>query len=426
MTAPHVAESMQDAVYDRSRTLAIVVGGADRAERLAEYGIEALVYDAICGDPPAFVGIGGARHDTPTAPLREYDGNDSLDHTLYGYGLDRRRVVIVAPSYVGPRDRNPADRLAALLRDEGARVTVVQDSGDVADAIRNATSFGAFTRTLTAGSKPEPLIDGVLYKAQNHSIFGAYGTGKTMLALHYCAMLVKRGEHVVYLDRENGAGRIFERMRMLGCSEDHLQRFFRYFAEPDTTFDNAPDFRDMLEELRPALVVFDSFLGFLSAAGVDENSATGVASWFAAYAPPTLEAATLILDHTPKNDGGTARGSGRKGDAVDVMWHMAGRFSQEHPGAVRLTLKKARDGGLPDKVSYTMGGSPFRVLDGSATKLKPEDRTLAALEDGFTAGEWLDASGLAERTFYRHRVALENAGRVERCGDGYCHVAAAE
>ncbi len=63
----------------------------------------------------------------------------------------------------------------------------------------------------------------------------------------------------------------------------------------------------MLAQIRPSLVVFDSLFGFMVAANLDENYGPDVAKWFDAFAPPTLEVATLVLDHTPKK-GDTERG----------------------------------------------------------------------------------------------------------------------
>jgi hypothetical protein len=225
----------------------------------------------------------------------------------------------------------------------------------------------------------------------------------------------------VYLDRENGQGRILERMLALGCTEEQLERHFYYFEDPPGTLEDAPDYREMLADVRPALVVFDSLFGFLSAAGLDESYGRDVAAWFDAYAPPTLEAATLILDHPPKS-GDTARGSSRKLDAVDVSWGLTGNFSTDRVGPLKLSLKKSRDGGLGEVVLFTFGGTPLRAQRGDIRKLKPHERTLDVLEDGMTAGEWLDASSVPETTFFRHRDTLVKEGLVEKVNDRYSHV----
>jgi len=252
-------------------------------------------------------------------------------------------------------------------------------------------------------------------------LFGGAGQGKTMLACYISAELIKRGESVVYLDHENGAGRIFKRMHALGCTEGMLEEHFYYFEDPASTLEDAPDYREMLAQIRPSLVVFDSLFGFMVVANLDENYGPDVGKWFEAFAPPTLEVATLVLDHTPKK-GDTERGSGRKRDAVDVSWEVKGNFSTDRVGPLKLSLKKSRDGGLGEVVSFTFGGTPLRAQRGDMRKLAPHERTLEALEDGMSAGAWLDASGASETTFFRHRDKLVAEGLVEKIGDRYSHV----
>jgi hypothetical protein len=295
------------------------------------------------------------------------------------------------------------------------------------EAVKAATqTFGGFKRKQSSsGSKPEALIDGVLFRGQNHIIFGGAGQGKTMLACYIASELTKRGESVVYLDHENGAGRIFERMHALGCTEGMLEELFYYFEDPASTLEDAPDYREMLTEVRPSLVVFDSLFGFMVAANLDENYGPDVGKWFDAFAPPTLEVATLVLDHTPKK-GDTERGSGRKRDAVDVSWEVKGNFSTERVGPLKLGLKKSRDGGLGEVAMFTFGGTPLRAQRGDTRKLAPHERTLEALEDGMSAGEWLDASGASETTFFRHRDKLVGAGLVEKVDERYSHVGVEE
>lgn len=406
-----------------SKPLVICVGHESRAQVFEESGMRAFVYERLrpsypYDERPAWL--------DPASPLiydHYSDSGPELDKRLYKQGLEGRRVVVLAPPYVGPRDSNPADRVARRLSEEGARVSVVPDEGDVVAAAKDATrSYGGFRRKIArAGTKPEPLIDGVLFCAQNHTVFGGPGQGKTMLACFISAELVKRGENVVYLDRENGQGRIHARMLALGRTEEELERRFYYFEDPPGALEDAPDYRELLQDVKPSLVVFDSLFGFLSAANLDENYGRDVAAWFDAYAPPTLEVATMILDHPPKS-GDTARGSSRKLDAVDVSWGLSGNFSTDRVGPLKLRLKKSRDGGLGEVVPFTFGGTPLRAERGEMRNRKPEERTLDTLEDGMTAGRWLDASGVSDATFFRHRDKLVKERLVEKIGDHYSHV----
>jgi hypothetical protein len=424
--------------------LVICVGPRSRRQEFEENGFPAFVYRKLGAERTA----GGHNYGYPLSPVRTYDYESfDLDKRLYEFGLEGRRVVILAPPYTGPRKGNPADRGASLLREEGARVSNVPDQcvllneygrfdedaeyfehnePAMIEAVKAATqTFGGFKRKQSGGSKPEALIDGVLFRGENHIIFGGAGQGKTMLACYIASELTKRGESVVYLDHENGAGRIFERMHALGCTEGMLKEHFYYFEDPASTLEDAPDYREMLAEVRPSLVVFDSLFGFMVAANLDENYGPDVGKWFEAFAPPTLEAATLVLDHTPKK-GDTERGSGRKRDAVDVSWEVKGNFSTERVGPLKLALKKSRDGGLGEVVTFTFGGTPLRAQRGDTRKLAPHERTLEALEDGMSAGEWLDASGASETTFFRHRDKLVAAGLVEKVDERYSHVGVQE
>jgi hypothetical protein len=435
--------------------IVLCVGGERRRRLFEENGFRAFAYKKLGTQVGPAKALGA---HAPLSPIkRDWDSDHyRLDGRLYALGLEGRRVVVLAPPYEVPRRNNPAHHLAEELRGEGARVTVVEDAYNeyfeprqvagpsvwnvteyhdydldaydeaaelaAVEALKAATqTYGAFHRKRAAGERPEPLFAGVLFRGQNHIAFGGAGQGKTMLACYISSEIVKRGEGVVYLDRENGPGRIFDRMRALGCTDEQLEERFYYFENPASTLDDAPDYREMLAELKPALVVFDSLFGFMTAAGLDENYGPDVGKWADAYAPPTLEVATLILDHTPKQ-GDTERGSGRKRDAMDVSWLVRGNFSTDRVGPLKLHLKKARDGGLGELVSFTFGGTPLVAQRGDMRQLKPEERTLDTLEDGMTAGEWLDASNASETTFFRHRNKLVKDGLVELIGDRYSHV----
>jgi hypothetical protein len=423
--------------------LVICVGNQNRQWFFEHHDLTTYAYPQLGAE----VTSPNARHvNGPQSPVTLTYGDPmtyGLDKRLYRHKLEGRRVVVLAPPYQGSRKNNPVGRLEEQLREEGARVSIVRDAlvevdefgklaehyevdeqqeiATVEEVKAAAQTFGTFRRKRSRGEKPEVLIEGVLFRKRNHIAFGGAGQGKTMLACYLSSELIKRGETVVYLDRENGEGRIFDRMHALGCTEEQLEEHFYFFAEPQSTLEDAPDYRELLREVKPALVIFDSLFGFMTAAGLDENHGPHFGSWVEAYAPPNLECATLILDHTPKR-GNTERGTGRKRDAVDVSWRVKGNFSTDRVGPLKLHLAKARDGGLAELVSFTFGGTPLVAERGDARQLKPEERTLDALDDSMTAGEWLDASGLSEPTFFRHRRKLIKDERVEKNGDSYYHV----
>jgi hypothetical protein len=98
--------------------------GAHRLEAFQENGFPAFAYAQLRPESPA----DGRNYGYPLSPIhtRDYESY-RLDERLYEFGLEGRRVVILAPPYTGPRKDNPADRVAGYLREEGTRVSIVPD-----------------------------------------------------------------------------------------------------------------------------------------------------------------------------------------------------------------------------------------------------------------------------------------------------------
>lgn len=91
---------------------------------------------------------------------------------------------------------------------------------------------------------------------------------------------VERRERVQVVDDENGPKIVAERLRALGVPTDDLDDLLHYYADPALPMDIEviEAYERLLDELQPALVIFDSLIGFLVAAGYEENSNDGVAA----------------------------------------------------------------------------------------------------------------------------------------------------
>lgn len=79
---------------------------------------------------------------------------------------------------------------------------------------------------------PEWLLDNWLYAGRVHWLQGPPGEGKTWLALWFCALLIQQGETVLYLDEENNARLIAERLTLLGCTPEEVEEHFLYVLNP--------------------------------------------------------------------------------------------------------------------------------------------------------------------------------------------------
>ncbi len=282
---------------------------------------------------------------------------------------------------------------------------------------------------------PEVLIAEVLLAAKVHSIYSAGGTGKTFFAAYLSRKVLEKGGTVLYFDQENGLRIMAERAQSLGITPELAKNFYHYpFPTMPLDFAVIEAFEQLLDELKPNLVVFDSWVNMLAMCGLDENSSVDIATWTEAYSQKARHRgiAVLILDHVPK-EGGSARGSGRKLDYVDVMWELRNPqpFDRETVGRVDLHLRKDREGWLPRVLTYSVGGTEngfifkrslgkFEASD-EAGLLKSDHTTLEALKGLGSMGafdkEWREeaiARGLSRATYYRSRETLLRLGLVEQ------------
>lgn len=309
-----------------------------------------------------------------------------------------------------------------------------------------ASTTRTFERVDLAGAlergvdPPGVLIPELLLAGKVHCVYSAGGTGKTFYAAYLTKRVLEDGGTVVYFDQENGLRIMAERAECVGITPGMARRLY-YYPFPTMPLDRevVEEYEALLDEIDPDLVVFDSWVNLLAVCGLDENSSIDIATWAEAYSQKARHRgmAALLLDHTPK-DGGSARGSGRKLDYVDVMWELKNpqKFDRTKVGRIDLHLRKDREGWLPSVHTFSVGGgedgfvfSPSKGTTGyrDATGLSVKERaTLTALEafglDGATNKEWENGAAEADvgrSSYYDARRRLLDLELVERVGDRY-------
>src|SRR5215217_5936713 len=276
--------------------------------------------------------------------------------------------------------------------------------------------------------EPDVLIDGAV-----HWLHGTADTGKTWLAAYLAKHRIEAGENVLIWDKENGPEIYGERLEALGCNPETIDRHLFYHGEPNLRLDDdvLEAYTMRLAEVDPVLVIYDSARGFLTSAGLEENSNDDLDKWYEGILKPVRnrKCAATVLDHDPK-DGNTARGAGRKKDLCDVMWAVKCPypFDESKVGMVRLVLEKGRRGGLSPSVAFSIGGGEtgfiFERSSGTIefgdeetgttpSAQKAFDALVPFGEDGTTWKQWWDASMIESKaTFNKARNELLEAGRV--------------
>lgn len=362
------------AAISRGETVYVVEGEKD-ADRLAEIGV------AATSNPN-----GAADKWRP-------------EYTPYFTGAD---VVIIAdrdePGYAH------AANVRAALAGVARRVTVMQSAAvfpgaDVSDHLDAGYSIDDLVPAVTGtGFRPVSLAglvkDGVaapsfagdmLYAGGLHCIAGPPDSGKTSVALYWMVELLRSGARVAFFDEEGGSDIVAEKLIALGAAAGDV-RNLTYVPFPGKMWDDQ-DVRGLMEFLgsvEPAMVLWDSSAAFLARAGLDENSAPAVTSWWSRVLTPLardLHAAVLVIDHDTKSGEQSryARGSGAKLAALDVQFkvEIAKPFSRDQDGMLKLTVTKDRRG-------YLHRDWMIRMETGSGT-IRPD--FYHATEDSF-ADAW--------------------------------------
>ncbi len=358
---------------------------------------------------------GGAPRSTIVKALRERDGF---------LGWDK---------YTDRKSDKEYERIVDKLEESDRyRDTRAPDQGT-----ERKGTFGIGQRSLLGeiiwqGIKPpEELIEGILLKGKVHQIFAAAGCGKSWVALWLTMKLINQGKRVLYLDKENGPRIIAERLKALGAEEETLDEYLIYYSSPDLplTKEGTEAYVQSLEEVNPSLVVFDSWVNFISGAGLDENVSSDITDWSLSFSRPARDRniSVLLLDHVPKEGGATARGSGRKKEEMDVQWQLKNSkpFDRDTMGEIKLTREKDREGWLPKSVRFSVGGTEEGfVFEGlhefdainKICNLKPNEKKVCkVLKDvigskGATTSEWQEAceeaEGVPRSSFYKAKKNL--------------------
>ncbi len=284
--------------------------------------------------------------------------------------------------------------------------------------------------------EPEELERDVLIRGASHQVFTGAGEGKTWVALWLIERAIIREQTVMYLDAENGKRIISERLQLLNVGVE-VDDYLYYYDFPAL---DAVQYSAELDDVRPELLVFDSWVGYLAGCGLDENSNSDVEEWANAFVSPAKArgCTVVILDHVGHADTNRSRAASRKKDVVDVQWHLkkVQDFGRMNVGYVQLNLKKDRESWLPPRVGISIGGTEDGfVMERSEGTLElpgrlPESARVAleALErfgeSGATYTEWIASivwkgKPMPDSTFRKALTKLKDAELVGQQGDTY-------
>lgn len=268
-------------------------------------------------------------------------------------------------------------------------------------------------------------------------------TGKTFVALDWAMCIgfgvpwhghVTAKGPVVYMAAEGGSGfstrvRAWKQENQMSGSSDV------YFLTEAVMLRHPLEFHRFMAAVKklpspPRLVVIDTLARAL--AGGDENSAKDMGEFIfvADQICKQTGATVLLIHHVGKKGGRHERGSSALRGAADTMMFLSKRSTgltfecTKQKDAVefkaiplRLNAVKLEDG----KSSCVLVKGEPELKFKKDLLSKTQKTALMSLDgfgdDGATSGEWRNASGLTNETFYRASRQLRELGLVERPGE---------
>ena len=254
-----------------------------------------------------------------------------------GYGESRELQTLSVAEY------NPS---GVQMHDEDGNV--------IADSSWIPKEIGEYE--LEADVEPTMLRreDGhaILYPGKINAIFGESESGKTWVALEAVRQELIAGNIVFYIDFEDSARGILNRLKTLKTPTERFRAFL--YANPDSPHTPAISEALMasLSEYKPSLVVVDGVNAAMNLMGLDLEKNKDATHFSQTILRPlrTFGSGILTIDHVTKskdNRGNYAIGAQAKRadiDGVAVSVAVEQPFGRGIDGALSLTVTKDRPG----------------------------------------------------------------------------------
>lgn len=248
---------------------------------------------------------------------------------------------------------------------------------------------------------------GLLYPGKLHALYAEPEGAKTWLALAACHEQIQLGEPVLFLDFEDSAIGVVERLRSLSLTDEQIGQLFVYIRPESPA---TPAIVSELPGIGATLAVLDGVTEAMTLQGWEIGDNSDVARFVELLPRPLarMGAAVWMLDHVTKDRNGRGR------YAIGAQHKLAGlsgaAYSSEviHPfgrgmaGLSRLTVTKDRPGFVRPHSVYGKGAGAVRLVsspeDGSVEiRIEPaEDVT----DEGFRpttlmerVSRWLEDNG---------------------------------
>lgn len=226
------------------------------------------------------------------------------------------------------------------------------DDADIDPPPLTPTSLGDLMRL----GRPDPaLLGSLLYPGKMHTLTGPPESGKTILSLRWAIDAMRRGGNVLHVDEEVGLAQTAALLKALGAEPELIDKRLTYLPFPGASWrhKDLTALEELLASINPVLSIWDSCGAIMSAAGLDENSASDVSRFWGTVLMPVARnhnCCVVLIDHDAKSTEGSrySRGSGAKLAITDVAFKVRAirNFSRAQDGLLQFYVAKDREGFL--------------------------------------------------------------------------------
>ena len=203
----------------------------------------------------------------------------------------------------------------------------------------------------------------LFYRGKVNGIHGESESAKTWICLAAAAAEMIAGEHVLYLDYEDGPEGVVERLLALGVPPAVIGERFHY-VNPDEKI-TAEFLARMVDRARGcSVVVIDATTEAMTVEGLRDKEGTEVAEFHKRLSRPLAKAgaAVLVIDHVVKDEGQRHLGptgsqhkrAGITGTSIYVECIV--RMARGKRGRSRLYVSKDRPGHVREAANRTDSG----------------------------------------------------------------------
>ncbi len=230
----------------------------------------------------------------------------------------------------------------------------------------------------------------LFYAGKVNGLLGESESGKTWVALLTVLQAIQVGQPALYLDFEDSASGVLNRLRAMGATAAQLQHLV--YVSPEESLHAAAqnDLASTLGSHAPALIVADGVNAAMTLLGLDLESNKDSTAFAQLLLRPLARtgAAVVTVDHVPKNKeqrgkggiGAQAKRAMVTGAAIGVEVTqefgrgMTGRMrlsvDKDRPGRVRAVSAGARNAGTAVLTSHADGTVTVVI---NAPDLRPAD-----------------------------------------------------